>query len=533
MLNDAPAVSWERTRLELEDIVTKLKQPGKGEGGLLSRERLDHIAMEFEEKSHAARREALDTGILRVGEEQGEFRWLAEVYARYAVQARVLSDRAANESAMPASNKAIYFAHALFAGGNECKWRLMVGQRTAQAATHWHHLQLSRALAEHCADVVVTVPIESHAREASVEALYMRALLLERLASGNLNAQQIEILDDWLLAWMHSLIVSQNRPEDENALVADLTGAKGFSLILRDEPLGDPRGKVFLPLKPVIRQLDHAIECFHQGLIYPGFGLGMGFRIEEHIGVIEYLAREFRLLMARRDFKSPRTVQDTARDVAVYVGMNDIVSRAVQQNDAGLLRVADPFANAARTGFAGANAFSALDPAMRVLGLNDLSETGFGLVAAPDQADAFQLGDLAAVRLAVNSPPAVCVVSRKVSIHGTPQKLIGALILTRSARHVQLEFPPDGASQRPPASAIFVPGDDNHGRGDSLIVSETVYRSNVMFRVRFGATVFGLKLGRVKRQGRGWKMVGFEVTRDAESAEPLQPVRPSADSRAA
>jgi hypothetical protein len=524
MLSEATGVAHERWRAELDQVIARLKMPGKGIDGLPTREQLEAATAEFEEKSLDARRAALNTSIIRVGAEQNEFLWLSESHARFASQLRLFADRAACEDALDARSKAPYYAYALFAGGHECKWRLIAGRRAAQSFAHQHHMQLNRALAVGCSDVVVPVPIEGSAREASVESLYMRALLLERLASGNLTAQQIEILDDWLLAWMHSLMVSRRRPDDENALVADLTGAKGFVLALRDEPEGDPRSKVYLPLKPVMRQLDRAIECFHQGLIYPGFGLGMSFRIEEHVGVIDYLSREFEQLMARREFKQPRTTQDAAREVAVYVGMNDIVTRAVQLSGAALLRVADPFASAARTGYQGASSFSALDPAMRLLGLNDMSETGFGLLAGPDQADAFQIGDLAAVRLATSTPPAVCVVSRKVALPGGNQHLIGLRILTRVARPLALEFPTDGSSQRPPASAIFIPGDDSLGRGDSIIVSETIYRSTIAFRVTLGGNHFRVTLGRVKRQGRGWKMVAFDVVR-----EPPRPADQPAD----
>jgi hypothetical protein len=363
----------------------------------------------------------------------------------------------------------------------------------------------------------------------------MRALLLERLASGNLTAQQIEILDEWLLAWMHSLIVSRRRPDDENALVADLTGSQGFTLALRDDSEGDPRGKVYLPVKPIMRQLDHAIERFHQGLIFPGFGLGMHFRIEEHAGVIDYLSREFALLMARKEFKQPRIPAEGFREAAVFVGMNDILTRAVQASEASLLRIAAPLVQAT----AGKGGFAALDPAMRVLTVSDVSESGFGLVAGADHQDALAVGDIAAVRLTAQSPAAICVVSRKVRQPQSRGTLIGLRILTRTARPLSLEHilndekaPGSARGARPAVSAIFIPGEDTSGRGDSIIVSETVYRGPTAFRARLGNETFCVTLGRIKKQGRGWKMAAFSVTRWSPAAQDDRGAKASASAPA-
>ncbi|MBL8519582.1 MAG: hypothetical protein JNK75_02830 [Betaproteobacteria bacterium] len=523
MLSEATGVEHGVHRTNLEAIITGLRHPARPQDGIATAAAIEAALVAFEEKSIAVRSAALNSSILRVDTERSEFVWLADIHARFAAAVRALADRASNDDSLPAAIKVRYCAYALLAGGHECKWRLIAGLRSAPSQTHLHHLQLGRAQADETADVVMSIPIEGSHRETSVEAVYMRALLLERLASGNLNAQQIEILDEWLLAWMHSLIVSRKRPEDENALVADLTGTRGFTLSLRGEPEGDPRGKVYLPLKPVMRQLDHAIERFHQGLIFPGFGLGMHFRIEEHAGVIDYLSREFALLMARREFKQPRKVVEGAREAAVFVGMNDIVSRAVQVSDASLLRIADPLAQA----HTGTGTFSALDPAMRILTVSDISETGFGLIAGPSHRDALSVGDLAAVRLSAQSPAVLCVVTRKVALPEGHAALFGLRIVTRQARPVTLEYLREddtngsgGQAARPPATAIFVPGEDTSGRGDSLIVSETVYRGGTAFRVRFGGATFRVALGRVKKQGRGWKMAAFDVTALPEAAAP-------------
>ncbi len=515
-LSEDSKVDHAAYQAHLESIIADLRNPPKALDAMATAGAVAIALADFEEKSAPVRAAALNMSFQRVDMEHGEFLWLADIYARLAAAVRTLADKVSDSDAVPPAIRVRFWAHALLAGGNECKWRLIAGLRSSPAQIHWHHLQLGRAQADQTADVVISIPIEGSSRETSVEALYMRALLLERLASGNLNAQQIEILDEWLLAWMHSLIVSRKRPEDENALVADLTGSKGFTLALRGDPEGDPRGKVYLPVKPIMRQLDHAIERFHQGLIFPGFGLGMHFRIEEHAGVIDYLSREFALLMARKEFKQPRIAAEGFRDAAVFVGMNDILTRAVQASEASLLRIAAPMVH----GGAGKGSFAALDPAMRVLTVSDVSESGFGLIAGADHQDALAVGDIAAVRLTAQSPATICVVTRKVRQPQSRGTLIGLRILTRTARPLSLEHAGNDEKSsggtkgaRPAVSAIFIPGEDTSGRGDSIIVSETVYRGPATFRARLGSDTFCVTLGRIKKQGRGWKMAAFSVTR--------------------
>src|SRR5687767_4146691 len=54
--------------------------------------------------------------------------------------------------------------------------------------------------------------VDGGSRRTTIEALYFRALLLDRFCAGNLTRQQVEILDAWLWEWGADLRGERERP---------------------------------------------------------------------------------------------------------------------------------------------------------------------------------------------------------------------------------------------------------------------------------------------------------------------------------
>lgn len=73
----------------------------------------------------------------------------------------------------------------------------------------------------------VTVVTEGRGRAATIEGLYLRALLLDRFASGNLTRAQLEVLDAWLWEWMPRL-AGRDAPPEGATLRADLDANAGL-----------------------------------------------------------------------------------------------------------------------------------------------------------------------------------------------------------------------------------------------------------------------------------------------------------------
>lgn len=488
---------------------------------------LADAALQFETKSLDARAAALNTSIQRFDGEPDHFDWLAEQYSRLAAASRTMVERMLQERKLDPPERAKVIAYAMLFAGHESKWQQMVGEQNRTVSVRRYHQLLAGAMAEKIAESIVQVRIEGEEIETTIESLYVRALLLERLASGNLNARQIEILDNWLVAWMRSLMLVREQPDTTSCFVAHLDRAEGLSIVINGAATTSNHRTLYLPLPPLLRQLDRAIEHFHHGMIFPGFGLGMTFRIEEHLNVISYLTREFSMLNDRARQKSPRTAIEAGHEVAVYFGLNDIIGRALQTQDATraqverahmVMRPTHANDSTANDQFARTGTFTVFDPARKVLAVVDASESGLGLTARVADTRKMEVGDLAAIRCNAHSPVHLGVVSRKTARARGDEELIGVNFLSRAIRALSLDYPSSGESTRPPATALFIAGEDATGRGDSLVVSETVYRAQTRFRVTLGektdARHYWLTLGRIKQQGRGWKMCAFDVVAD-------------------
>ena len=505
-------------RAGLESIIADLRVAARQQlGGALS-DALVWAVDAFDALSRGACDSALNTILFRSETERGEYDWIADQFERLAVVGRQIGERVVDDDAIATDKRAHAIAYAILLTGHDAKWRQIAGRGPGSASQH--HALLSRALGVGLSDVIVSVRIEGEAIETTVESLYARALLHDRLASGNLSARQIEILDNWLAAWMPALMISHEALENEACLCTDLDQTYGLGVASGthgNQARPHPGRQIFLPIAPLLRQLDRAIEYFHQGMIFPGFGLGMTFRIEEHLGVINYLTREFSLLEQDATEKSARHPVKTGIDVEVYFGMNDIVSRAIGVNTASplMLPATRDYPIAHRGDgvgrFVETSEFAPFDPARKVLQVLDVSESGLGLAISGPEAEHIQVGDLAAVRLDAALPVLLGIVSRKALLPGGTRDVIGINFISKQARPVMLEYPLEGETLRPPASAIYVPGEDESGRGDSIVASESIYRANPRFQVQIGDERFTILFGRIKKQGRGWRMAAFDV----------------------
>jgi hypothetical protein len=520
-------------RAGLENIISDLRVAARQQSGVTLSDGLIWGVDSFDALSRGACDSALNTTLFRSESERGEYDWIADQFERLALIGRQIGERIVDDDSIPRDKRAHVIAYAILLTGHDAKWRQIAGR--GQGSASQHHALLSRALAAGLSDVIVNVRIEGETIETTVESLYARALLLDRLASGNLSARQIEILDNWLAAWMPALMISQDALENEACLCTDLDEAAGLktSSIARNRLVHENHERygqrnlrnlhqradrqIYLPIAPLLRQLDRAIEYFHQGLIFPGFGLGMTFRIEEHLGVIDYLTREFSLLEHDATEKSARHPVKAGIDVDVYFGMNDIVSRAIGANT--VQPLVTPAARDYYFGrqdgiakrFVETSEFAPFDPAKKVLQVLDVSESGLGLAMSAPEAEHVQVGDLAAIRLDLSMPVLLGMVSRKALLPGGSRHVVGINFISKRAKPLMLEYPPEGETLRPPASAIYVPGEDESGRGDSIVASETVYRANNRFQVQIGDDKFVVSLARIKKQGRGWKMAAFDV----------------------
>lgn len=483
-------------------------------------DQIEQAAVEFEAKTRDERERLLQSSAEHTSEEVGLCEWYAARYDLLARMARSITERTlppAFTGPHPESIRqaAGAWAYCILLRGHASKWRQIAGNRTIAPRGVLHQVFKS-AVAYKISDHILEVIVEGQRTETSVEALYSRTLLLERFASGNLSPQRLEILDNWLITWMSALWLSTQPPTDDATLLLSIDTSSEIHGLTRFA-VGQP-ADFYLALSPLHYQLERAIQSFHRGVLFPGWGIGMAFRVEEHVGVIDFLERELMLLEQNVLVKSKRFAPQSDVAVDVYFGLESITARGLVGQYANL--------TPAEITRAAAEAISENDDSKRLRVL-DVSETGVGLVLPPELFASVAIDDLIAIRFGAGYPCTLGTVVRKTTgATGADRSLtvVGVHFLSRCPLLARLKTAPV-PGPRVPVEAILSAGSSGYGTADSLVVSDAVYRAAPTLTITFGGHVavvegvensfevetYHVRLGRVRRNGRGWKMVAFDV----------------------
>ncbi|MBL8520651.1 MAG: hypothetical protein JNK75_08245 [Betaproteobacteria bacterium] len=449
----------------------------------------------FEEGTRTDREQRLKSTLAATRDHQVFCTWVAERYdhllqmARSAVSA--VFDSPDSDKAMRSQACAVM----LTLSGHAVKWRRFAGLRTDPAAREWAHQVFRTAVAFTVDSNVISVRIEDQMFDATVEALYVRALLVDRFAGGNLAPKRMEVLDHWLTAWMSSLWLTREPAAGEPTLGINTNGPRG---LVPHQP-GDG-AHLFLSLKPLERQLDRTLREFHHGRIFPGWGIGQTLPMEDHAGVVDFLEREFALIESAGGAKvrGKRVSFGVNQAVGVFFGFKEICAMA--------------FATERLNTLAGGGAELGVKNAIQ---LADVSEGGVGLDVMEDDARRIGIGELVAIRLEKGKPCVVGVVVRKSALQRPTATLVGVKILGRAPVYSAIERVDEATNSWQPSEALLIAGASEDGMADSVLLAETTYVANAPIAVTLSGDTFVLNLRRVREQGPGWRLAAFDAERAA------------------
>lgn len=443
----------------------------------------------FEDNTRVEREQLLLAGVAKSKVEQAACIWLAERYDHLLRLTKEVVLRSFLAEDTDKSPRAPICALAILLSGHSIKWRKFAGSRADNTTREWLHQIFRTASAFGVDAVVLGVRIEDRQHDATVETLYVRALLLDRFSSGNLPPTRLELLDNWLVAWMGSLWLTREPVPGEPTLGVN-TSAPQRGLV--PHLVGDG-AHLFLSLRPMQRQLDRSIRQFHQGSIFPGWGIGQVVRMEEHVAVIDFLEREFTLIETAPTQRNKRISFGTNSIVGVFFGFGEICRMAFDPE-----RLHTVTGGGAEIGIRNA------------INLADISEDGLGLDMTDEDARKVNVDDLVAVRLEKGRACVLGVVVRKSNLQRPSATLIGVKVLSKQPIYRGMERV-DEANTWQPAEAILLPGEADDGFADSIVVSEKTYVANAMLAVTLGRNNYDLRLRRVRQQGTGWRMAAFDA----------------------
>lgn len=447
----------------------------------------------FEEQTRPERETLLKTGLFQSRDEQAAALWMAERYEHLRAMACANVPRVFDDAASDRNQRIQACALAMLLCGHATKWGKFAGNRPLPDAREWLHQIFRTAVAFGVDAGVISQRIEDQQIDATAEALYVRALLLDRFASGNLPPNRLEILDNWLVAWMGSLWLTRAPVPGEPTLGVN-TASPQRGLVPHFEGDG---AHLFLSLQPLQRQLDRTIREFHHGRIFPGWGIGAAAPMEEHVAVIDFLEREFLLIeqaQRQRSQRGRRVSFGTNAVVGVFFGFDEICRLAFASD-----RLHTLSGGGMEIGIRNA------------IGLNDVSEGGLGLDMVEDDARRVQVNELVAVRLEKGKPCLLGVVVRKSPLQRPSATLVGVKILNKAPVFTALERVDEATNSWQPGQGILLAGSAADGFADSIVIRDTTYIANAPIAVTLGNAAFELALRRIRQQGPGWRMAAFDA----------------------
>jgi hypothetical protein len=515
--NTAPGLSLTRAHRNLADTHVELHQSIDRTNQLRSTKMITRALADFEHFSNGERLRFLQGGLSQTEGDEAVCEWVA---ARYDHLFRIAYDVASIKVESPEEHDPAAWVIALLVGGHASKWRKISMQRPDLGAREKLHTLYRSAVSKKCDAIILSAFVDQHEIETTAETAYIRALLMERFAGGALSPRRMEILDNWLIASMSAFWLTREPIAGEPTLGVDPTNP---ARSLTPHVLGEI-AKRYLSLRPLSRQLQRIIDGFHRGNIFPGWGMGLSFRVEDHIAVIDFLEREIHLIENAAIQKSKRHNVGSGETVTIFAGFNDIYSHALlMQNTSPPISSAASLDQVRLEGY-GAPSLDALVKANsdtgnfsvteRIRGpvtLVDISDAGIGLEMSAEDAAMLDIDHLVAVQVNPKRPRMIGMVVRKANLHHHAKTLVGIKVLARTPIRATLEHISESIV-RPTIKGILVGGNDEHGFGDSVILNDVTFKMNPTMSVSMSSGMFHFRLGRVRHQGTGWKMAALEVT---------------------
>jgi hypothetical protein len=329
----------------------------------------------------------------------------------------------------------------------------------------------------------------------TLQALFLRALLLDAFCRGNLEQRQIEIVDSWLWEWCGDYMLTDRA---EGAVLAlDRQGVRGLRAMETSVPNPDHR---YVNIDALADHIATVVRGFRDGQIFPGYGCAAEFRVEEHVAALEYLRRY--LDSARgRSGRAPR--KGRMGRLEAFIGLAEILAKGFVARATPVVQE-EPASGAPRSAID-----SRFDIPRHHVRLLDESAHGLGVTCEDHAMQSVDVGTLLGVMDTDGPPPLLCEVVRRSAPEsaGSAPSHLGLRVISRNPRKLSLRVVGSGGM----VEALFIPGEDKAGYRDTLLVSHADFERQEPLKVVLADRVFILRLNRVRYHGNGWHLAGFEV----------------------
>lgn len=441
------------------------------------------------------------------------------------------------EDAEPLLQRIVAFA--LYHHGAAIKWCFF--RHEPIKPTLWPDLHALYKFAE--SHGFANTPIELFAVEAkydvTAQSLYLRALMLEVLNTGSLTVPQIEIADKWLAEWTTEYAFDETYSPRSHALFVDLNLMAGLQLVTSSAAKPSYR---YARIEGLKEQVEAVRAQLRTGNPYRGRGASDSFSMEEHVALLTTIERLYATLLQAS--ASRIEVRKPVENLTAEVRLGFSESRRAMNSEAGNATPAHP-ARLAATGtthakFGGlqltlempatGNASTTVEtsvttvpPASDTLQtrwrIHDMSSKGIGLIVDRATGDRISVGQLLAVKPDGFAYFMLGVIVRKLTQRTQDTQgdtLLGVEMLSYRPLPMTLyrytnarDAMPDPGN--PPVPAIYLPGRDQDGKSDALVLPSGDFGLKNVFSLPTKTNNFRVRINRVLRKGGDWVGLRFEV----------------------
>jgi len=386
-------------------------------------------------------------------------------------------------------------------------------------AAPWKQIHALYLLSE--TDGYSQVPFVLHPAQPSykpsVQSLYLRTLLLDTLNTGNLTKVQTEIADGWFSSWCNDYALDTEYSTRNHLFYVDLSSDSGMHLMRKDSYGETMRYVRAEGMKPQIEEVQAGLR---HGRLYAGHGAGAVFPVEEHVALLAIIEKLHESILAGSENRIEERTHFEDREVDVTVGIERVMKKTREKPS---LAAAAPVAAPAAAdtielsptgmtlqtsaGIGDAADAAPADPEVERWHVFDLSSKGYGLLVDRAAAENVMLNGVLALRNHETGGWIIGTVVRKLANRVRGEILIGIEVLSYRPIPVQLA----GADGGPAVMALYLPGRDDNGKQDAILVRANDFRTNQHLVLAIGGAKYQIRLNRVIRKGSDWIKARFEI----------------------
>jgi cyclic-di-GMP-binding protein len=448
---------------------------------------------------------------------------LANAYARFV---RVYHETRTSTKQI-AQFMALVLGRTLYSLGNRAKWNFF--RQRVMDVEAWKTAHSIYRYAEQ--DGVLTTRLTLYARPYEITSmpgsLYVRTVMLDTLSSGSFRPTQIETADHWLTSWSTHVTPDHGYIPEKHFYATNLNSDCGARRAHAPKTHEDNR---YLPTEYLDIEIGRAKDRLREGEIQFDLGLIAKQPIQEYLTLLDKLSTLWSPEAVAQDQRGEKRVAIKDENVQAVRGLNGLCECARQDYEKahgpmdlnrGLSR--DEEMDLQVYGFITERTRAKLRsrpldatqpiPAVEQWQLRDESINGYGVAFPSTQYRDLKLGTLVGLKRRRAERWVVGVVTRLQNRKHPDESIAGIEIFTHAPIIVIVNEDVAAAQAETSRSSwgLFVPGDKEAGRRDSLVIDGAMYAQKKQIVMSARNVRYVIQLQSVLRSGEGWHRIEFVV----------------------